>query len=606
MDCPNCKQRYSSDSHVPVILAKCGHTICLPCAEKLLLNNSIKCPECNFINLDIQNSTDLPRNLALLSIPVPQILPVQCKKHSKKLEAFCESDFSLLCIDCILSGGHKTHTISYISQSSDKERKILQENYAEICKIEEKAKFLINDIKQYKAILNETANKKREQVTKIYKEILDVVHEKESSLKSIISGMLEKEEESLNFTEENIKKRLESINEYKEIVEKSKHDPELILLENVKTRKDLYEIASKQLPKIICNANIFPEYTRDNELTTILSLLNYTKTSQQIASRKTMNPNKSVVHYANTSQNSNRIQQSNSISKVMSNTKKNSNNSAKQPYQAKISILVKEEKKLIKPELIKAKSLKEQIQESNTNNIPKSEIKKPLETENSLSVSKILAADINLSQYSITKPILSESVSPKAESIQLFSNTLPPSQKPGILFQSYAQKRDQYKTEQKHSSDPSYKTVPTTPKNEKFHFSTPNLKNTCEIKSDTNITHFRQHTAPTFQMAVKPASEEDKEMTPTPKISPNTQNILPDTSISRIDLEGMLAETYEQIFVLGGYNEEPLNTCEKYDPVKGIWKESKKLPMPLYKFAVIAHPLNNNILILGGKLDVFF
>ncbi len=35
-----------------------------------------------------------------------------CKLHpTKKIEAFCEKDFKLLCIDCILSDRHKNHEI---------------------------------------------------------------------------------------------------------------------------------------------------------------------------------------------------------------------------------------------------------------------------------------------------------------------------------------------------------------------------------------------------------------------------------------------------------------------------------------------------------------
>ena len=30
-----------------------------------------------------------------------------CEKHKKAIEAFCENDKQLLCIDCILQDGHK-------------------------------------------------------------------------------------------------------------------------------------------------------------------------------------------------------------------------------------------------------------------------------------------------------------------------------------------------------------------------------------------------------------------------------------------------------------------------------------------------------------------
>ena len=44
-----------------------------------------------------------------------------CKLHPmKRIEAFCEKDFKLLCIDCILSERHKNHEIVSISKATEK------------------------------------------------------------------------------------------------------------------------------------------------------------------------------------------------------------------------------------------------------------------------------------------------------------------------------------------------------------------------------------------------------------------------------------------------------------------------------------------------------
>ena len=44
-----------------------------------------------------------------------------CKLHpTKKIEAFCEKDFKLLCIDCILSDRHKNHEILSIAKAAEK------------------------------------------------------------------------------------------------------------------------------------------------------------------------------------------------------------------------------------------------------------------------------------------------------------------------------------------------------------------------------------------------------------------------------------------------------------------------------------------------------
>ena len=50
-----------------------------------------------------------------------------CKIHPmKRIEAFCEKDFKLLCIDCILSERHKNHEIVSISKASEKHQAYLR------------------------------------------------------------------------------------------------------------------------------------------------------------------------------------------------------------------------------------------------------------------------------------------------------------------------------------------------------------------------------------------------------------------------------------------------------------------------------------------------
>ena len=47
----------------------------------------------------------------------------QCPIHpGKKLEAFCEKDFQLLCIDCILSDSHKNREIISIAKAAEKHK----------------------------------------------------------------------------------------------------------------------------------------------------------------------------------------------------------------------------------------------------------------------------------------------------------------------------------------------------------------------------------------------------------------------------------------------------------------------------------------------------
>lgn len=51
-----------------------------------------------------------------------------CETHSKKIEAFCDLDKKILCIDCILNENHKSHEILAIDKATIKE-KIAMENH---------------------------------------------------------------------------------------------------------------------------------------------------------------------------------------------------------------------------------------------------------------------------------------------------------------------------------------------------------------------------------------------------------------------------------------------------------------------------------------------
>ena len=49
-----------------------------------------------------------------------------CESHNKKIEAFCDLDKKILCIDCILNENHKNHEILSIEKASNKEKYIFE------------------------------------------------------------------------------------------------------------------------------------------------------------------------------------------------------------------------------------------------------------------------------------------------------------------------------------------------------------------------------------------------------------------------------------------------------------------------------------------------
>ena len=48
-----------------------------------------------------------------------------CEAHKKKIEAFCDIDKKILCIDCILNENHKAHEILALDKATTKEKNTL-------------------------------------------------------------------------------------------------------------------------------------------------------------------------------------------------------------------------------------------------------------------------------------------------------------------------------------------------------------------------------------------------------------------------------------------------------------------------------------------------
>ena len=184
MECPRCHTEYHKETNIPLLLIKCGHTLCSNCANEIFTGNSVTCPDCGCKSV-IKSIESLPKNMALLTIYQPvndNNQEALCKIHNKKVEAFCGDDRVLLCIDCILIDGHKSHDISPISKAYERELSNLQGKMKSVEEIETSLLTMLSDIDNAKADLTENANESRDKITNIFNEIRNTIHERESSL----------------------------------------------------------------------------------------------------------------------------------------------------------------------------------------------------------------------------------------------------------------------------------------------------------------------------------------------------------------------------------------------------------------------------------------
>ena len=128
----------------------------------------INCPECGTVNFAPNGTESFPKNLVLLQVGASQpgnasiqlhktqslsasIQPKEtssdssssennqtpvnynCTQHpSKKLEAYCESCFTTLCIDCILSDSHKSHLILSVPKALDRHNQFLSDELSSL------------------------------------------------------------------------------------------------------------------------------------------------------------------------------------------------------------------------------------------------------------------------------------------------------------------------------------------------------------------------------------------------------------------------------------------------------------------------------------------
>uniref|UniRef100_A0A8C4NYP2 Tripartite motif-containing protein 35 n=1 Tax=Dicentrarchus labrax TaxID=13489 RepID=A0A8C4NYP2_DICLA len=127
--CPICLKIFQN----PVLLS-CSHSFCKACLQTWWTEKTIlECPLCKRRSLD----KDPPQNLALKNLCEALLLEgterlsirseALCSLHSENLRLFCLDHQQLLCVICLHSETHNTHTIRPIEEAARDCKEGLQE-----------------------------------------------------------------------------------------------------------------------------------------------------------------------------------------------------------------------------------------------------------------------------------------------------------------------------------------------------------------------------------------------------------------------------------------------------------------------------------------------
>lgn len=109
---------------------------------------------------------------------------MKCERHNKPLEAYCESDDVLLCVNCLIESQHKTHSLSAIDCAAKQHREVLSKEIANVCEKEILLSATIAEIETRIKIQNDTFNEEINKSKKFFTEIKSIINEYESGMES--------------------------------------------------------------------------------------------------------------------------------------------------------------------------------------------------------------------------------------------------------------------------------------------------------------------------------------------------------------------------------------------------------------------------------------
>jgi tripartite motif-containing protein 43/48/49/64/77 len=271
MQCKVCNLHFNQLERCPRILLNCGHTTCQACIIKMLSSTLNACPFCS-TPVNARTIDEFPKNLILIGKAAPNSNNVCCPLHDKCLEAFCDNDKSLLCIDCILCGDHKVHNVMPCELAFQKEKQVMITKSLECQQAEVKVKQILDSYAQHQSMLKEKASESKESISLFYMEVKNLIRERENSLKQNIDTILERELKDISQYSAEIENFISVIKKFNDEVCLQNKENMIQTLRNSSGRHQLIKKLS-EMPHEHNKTIQFPEITKVIEITHLSDLV---------------------------------------------------------------------------------------------------------------------------------------------------------------------------------------------------------------------------------------------------------------------------------------------------------------------------------------------
>jgi F0F1-type ATP synthase membrane subunit b/b' len=212
----------------------------------------------------------LPKNLTLLQVPHAQV--EVCLLHQKNLEAFCETEKVLVCIDCILLGEHKSHEVSAISESSKKARALVNSFIDTSKRLNESLKAALECVETHRGELKGKVKEQREVISKQFNKMIQAIKDYEEKLNANLNEFLEQQYDKLNQNMNTIREQLNSIEHFLKETESINTECDYNILYKYNDIIKEAEQATKDMSLIGFVVHL-PEFNLKQELTKLWKLI---------------------------------------------------------------------------------------------------------------------------------------------------------------------------------------------------------------------------------------------------------------------------------------------------------------------------------------------